>query len=442
MMRYFWAIVMLIAAVCCFYGFPRGDFWPLLLAYSAWFAAYVWVAKAGKNLAFWLAMAVLLRLLLLWGAPNLSDDIYRYLWDGYLLWAGEHPFLQLPADYVAQGFYPAGTSPELYEQLNSPHYYSVYPPVAQAFFALAAWPEEPLWGMFVLRLAFVAMELGTLYFMCRLLLAWNLAPQRLLWYALNPLIILELTGNLHLELGLAFFTTLALWATWRWAQGAGRGYYALAALAWALGIGMKLLPLLFLPFLWSRLGAKKALQLWAATALFLLLLFSPLLQAQVLAHFGESLDLYFQKFEFNSGLYYLLRALGQWITGYNLIGIIGPLLSLGVAFWILRSAFYEKRRDWESFPEQCLWAIALYYLCSTTVHPWYLTGLLIWLPFSQWRFPMLWSGLVFLSYHNYLGGSYYEDLRFIALEYLLLALFLVLEWRQRSAKGHYLPFGK
>lgn len=434
-MPYLLAIGMLAAAGHCFYVTPRSDFWGLMLPYAAWFLSYVWVAKGGKHWRFWVLVAICLRLLLLWGFPNLSDDIYRYLWDGYLLWAGEHPFLFLPTEYVAQGHFPGATSPELYALLNSPHYYTVYPPVAQGLFALAAWPADAIWGVRLLRLLFLGMELGTFYFMYRLLIDWGLPPQRLLWYALNPLIILELTGNLHLEVGLAFFSILGLWATQRWAQEGGRGYYALAVLGWSFAVGIKLLPLLFLPFLWHRLGRKKALYLAAGGAALLLVLFTPLLHPDFFTHFGESLDLYFQKFEFNAGLYYILRALGQWATGYNLIGLLGPLLSLAVGIWILREAFYKKKQDWASFPEQCLWAIALYYLCSTTVHPWYLTGLLIWLPFSTWRFPVLWSGLIFLSYHNYAGGAYHEDLRFMAVEYGVLLLFLIGEWQWSKAQS-------
>ena len=44
--------------------------------------------------------------------------------------------------------------------------------------------------------------------------------------------------------------------------------------------------------------------------------------------FFQSIDLYYRKFEFNAGLYYLLRFVGQWATGYNLIRWLGPGLAL------------------------------------------------------------------------------------------------------------------
>src|SRR5690606_24975198 len=101
-----------------------------------------------------------------------------------------------------------------------------------------------------------------------------------------------------------------------------------AGLAFGLAIGIKLLPLLFLPFVWRKLGFVKFLYFSAGLVFILMLIGLPLINMQVIMHIADSLDLYFRKFEFNASIYYLLRWLGFQVSGYNMIALLGPALSL------------------------------------------------------------------------------------------------------------------
>ena len=56
--------------------------------------------------------------------------------DGRLIVQGQNPFDQLPAFYLEAGHEVKGLSTTLFEQLNSPEYFTIYPPVAQASFAV------------------------------------------------------------------------------------------------------------------------------------------------------------------------------------------------------------------------------------------------------------------------------------------------------------------
>ncbi|MEO0876545.1 MAG: hypothetical protein AAFY48_18235 [Bacteroidota bacterium] len=88
----------------------------------------------------------------------------------------------------------------------------------------------------------------------RLLRYWSLPEERVLWYALNPLIIVEVVGNLHFEGAMIFFLLLGLWALLRWKGSDNKWWLAISAVAMAMAVSSKLLPLLFFPFLIRRLG--------------------------------------------------------------------------------------------------------------------------------------------------------------------------------------------
>ena len=114
----------------------------------SWRLAFVVVALLGVPVALWAARAVRpsarlligvalgLRVCLLPLAPTLSDDGYRYIWDGAVqVQNGWNPYAETPREHVARGFEP----PVPLEALNSPDYPSVYPPVSQLVFAFSAW---------------------------------------------------------------------------------------------------------------------------------------------------------------------------------------------------------------------------------------------------------------------------------------------------------------
>ena len=77
--------------------------------------------------------AILIRTGLLWSTPNLSDDLYRFQWDGRLQDLGISAYAQAPEDIMA-GNPDDPVLQQLFPHLNSPEYYSIYPPGAQGLF--------------------------------------------------------------------------------------------------------------------------------------------------------------------------------------------------------------------------------------------------------------------------------------------------------------------
>jgi alpha-1,6-mannosyltransferase len=419
------------------YGVARHQTALLLTGWALLFGLYlllVWGAKQGP---LWplLAVAVAARLLLLPSIPLLSDDFYRFIWDGRLLLAGWHPFAHPPVWYM-QPDAPAiaGIQEGLFAALNSKEYFTVYPPLCQALFAAAAWMggDSLRLSVGVLRLALIMAEGGSIWLLLQLLKQFGKPSRHVLLYALNPLVVLELSGNLHFEALAVFFLLLLLWALVRRKENASRGgstdQLALSALAFAGAVASKLWPLMLGPLLVNWLGWKKGLVWGLGAGLVCLLLFAPLVGSAWLGGMQESLALYYQRFEFNASLYYLMREIGSWWRGYNPIAQLGPLLALLATAGILWLSLRPAARRLP-LPLSMLLIYSLFLLCSTTVHPWYVVPLLALMPLTSLRFPLIWSGLIFLTYAGYSPAGYEEPLLLVALEYGLTGGWLLLELR-------------
>jgi len=142
---------------------------------------------------------------------------------------------------------------------------------------------------------------------------------------------------------------------------------------------------------------------------------------------SQSFDLYFRNFEFNASIYYIFRWIGFLVKGYNLIHFLGPFLAIASAVLIFVYALREKQPDLHNWPTAALFAFSIYFLCSPIVHPWYLTTLVALSVFTNYRFPIVWSGMAFLSYSAYRNGSYDENPWLIAIEYFVVFAILLYE---------------
>jgi len=442
-------IVFLLVIAFLGYFPKQEDFALLLPGFLVAFGGYYFFCTklaTQQSLSFWLGVAVVARVLLLFSLPNLSDDLYRFIWDGRLLNQGINPFEQLPSYYLLASNEVEGISKALFDQLNSPEYFTIYPPVCQAIFAFSTWlfPKSTLGTVVTMKAFFLLFEMGTLFLGCRLLDHFKLDRKQILWYALNPLIILELTGNLHFEALMVFFLTAAIYCYVKSGMETGLPHldpkgslsrrhtlrnFLLSGAMMGFSIATKLLPLMFLPFFIRRLGWKKAIIYFTVIGFTVVALFAPLFNTVFLSNIGSSIGLYFQRFEFNGSIYYLLRWLGQVITGYNLIQFLGPILGLIVFVKIVSRAFKEIDLSTLQLIRQMLFALTLFLFCTTTVMPWYLSGLILFSVFTRHRYPVVWSLMILMTYVNYSYPVFEENLWVVALEYAVVGFFV---WRERE----------
>ncbi len=428
--RFWWVPASLFCGLTVFLGFfvSQDTFRPLLFGYGTFFIVFLWVfrtAKSAAEIRCWVRVSVLLRCILLFAFPQLSDDVYRFLWDGYLLASGNSPYGMLPSQWLWAEGKPEGLGIALYDQLNSRYYATVYPPLAQLSFALAVAVagKSWYWSAFMLKLIVLAFELLNLRLMPRLLIATGSPPKNVLLYALNPLVILEGVGNLHYEVVVVAFVLLGVSC---WYQ----NRHLLSGSFMALAVAAKLLPLMLLPFWFRRAGTEKLLHFYGIIGAILLLLFVPALTSVQFAHPVGSLLLFFRNFEFNAGIFNLFKWAGIGITGYNPIKCVGPFFALQIFGGILIGAWVQRDLGIQGLFRNMMFALSLYLFLSTTVHPWYLVPLLAFSTFTTFRYPLLWTGLVVLSYSHYMSVPFRPHYGLLVLEYLPVFTLFTMELRR------------
>ena len=190
-------------------------------------------------LAFVLGVAAALRLILLVLPPYLSDDIFRYIWDGRVQGAGINPYLYIPNDPALAGLRDAQIWPHINRADYAP---TIYPPAAQALFLLITRVPGGVLGM---KAAWVVLEGVTAWALVRLLDGAGQPRARLLIFAWCPLAAWEIAGSGHLDAAMAAFVALALLAH----KGGRTG---LAGAALGLAALVKFFPVVILPALWRR----------------------------------------------------------------------------------------------------------------------------------------------------------------------------------------------
>lgn len=424
------AVLSIAFYVSFAFDLDRSDFVKLISLYTAlFFTSYFFIEKFKLN--FWLlaGLGVVFRLVFIAAIPNLSQDFYRFLWDGRLLIQGVSPYLFTP-DASAALIVTVEQSKQLIDgmgSLNASHF-SNYPPVNQLFFAIAAQLSgtSVIGSVIVLRTTIILADVGILYFGKKIIEKLGLPVKNIFWYFLNPFIIIELTGNLHFEGVMLFFFVWALYLlfkdNWFW-----------AAVLIGVSVSVKLIPLLFLPlflrYFTNKKQTPKVLKTFGVSikrlagfysiiGLTVVLTFLPFLSSEFIQNFSATISLWFQNFEFNASVYYIIRWIGFQAVGWNLIETVGKVLPLLVFLLVMGIAFFRKNKTPQQLLTAMLFAASFYFLLSTTVHPWYIATPLLLSVFTKYKFPIVWSFMVLLSYSAYGKDGFDENLWLVGLEYV------------------------
>ncbi|MAQ18668.1 MAG: hypothetical protein CMN30_28215 [Sandaracinus sp.] len=197
-----------------------------------------------------LGLAALAGLALVIAPTVLSDDLFRYLWDGRVLRAGLDPYAHAPSDPALAPLQDA-----YWARVNHPQIPTIYPPLAQGLFATLGLVHHPA----ALKLGALAAHLGTVPLVARLAPRWGVdGPRAAMLLALNPLALSESALGGHVDVFVGLFLVLAVLAL-------ARGRVAGAVLAIVAATATKLVGLLVAPLLWRRhrLAALGALGLGA-----------------------------------------------------------------------------------------------------------------------------------------------------------------------------------
>ena len=263
-----------------------------------------------------------------------------------------------------------------------------------------------------------------------------------------------MTGNLHFEPVMLFFFIFGMYKL-------HQQKWVLAAILIGCSISVKLIPLLFLPLFFQWFICKKTgynqqiassknpqkdehmsvraqsrtrnllklTSFYLITILTVVILFLPFLSSAFIENYSKSVGLWFGKFEFNASFYYLFREIGYLFRGYNEIGIIGKITPFLTILVLILLTFFRKNTSLKQLFTTMLFGLCFYYFTSTTVHPWYLATPIILSVFTKYKFPIVWSLVIILSYQAYANTPWQENLWFVALEYLIVFGYIYYEIR-------------
>lgn len=425
------SIILAVLSLLFYYTFAyhlqRTDFIKLLTLFIALFILCLKLIQFEKwHFRFLLAIGLIFRFVFIVAVPNLSQDFYRFIWDGHLVINAINPYLHLPNELIISADIVVPNATELYNGMGSlsAKHYSNYPPLNQFLFGMAALfsGKSILSSLIVMRGTIILADLGIVYFGRKLLKNLNKSPHLIFWYFLNPLVIVELTGNLHFEGVMLFFFIVSIYLLslkkWYW-----------AAMVLACSISIKLVPLLFLPLFLTYLGWKRSITFYAIIAATSLLLFVPFYTPAFIQNYTNTLSLWFSNFEFNASLFNVAKYTAiqfnakpwEFIKEY---GKITPLITIST---VLVFTFLRKKQDLNTVLSSMLWVLSIYYFIATTIHPWYSIFLIILAIFTSYRYALVWSAAIVLSYFAYSNAGFKENLWLLALEYISVIGFLIYE---------------
>jgi len=412
-----------------------------LLACLAYLTAALRLERDRPPLWVIWGLAILFRLLLLSTSPTLSDDIYRYMWDGHLLNNGVNPY----AAAVNSPRLNAYTTP-LRGSVNHNEMATPYLPAAEALFAFVERldPQSTL----AFQVTATLLDLATAWLVMDMLGQLRLPRRRVLIYLWNPLVVVEFSHSAHVDVWMILLIMATFWLLSRAEpekSNAPRLVWASAA-SLAVATLTKLLPGLLAPIFlrrwkWQRLAfygiiVSGAIALFAAGAGWGLA--GPPDGTGVFGAFR----IYLRSWNYNSSFYNWLgtrltslQAAGSLPTnlGPNTITLIvsmvsGVLLCLALfaaalLAWRLddpRGACHTERTH--NLLRLAILPLGAYLLLSNTVHPWYVTVIIPLLPFllprpgesspaSRFLWPWLYFSIaVVLSYLTYLDPKVLHDI--------------------------------
>lgn len=398
-----------------------------LLAFSLYIVSvYLAVEFSGRGVRRMLGVVVgaaLLFRLTAWPLmPELSDDLYRYRWEGMLQAHGGNPYQSRPADPAWEHL-----RDETYPQIAGRDFKAGYGPLIElmelaTYRIVGKFTSDPLRQAFWFKLPAALFDLGVIAALAALLRARGLPAHRVLVYAWSPLAVFEFWAAGHNDAIAVFFVVLALWlaARLRWV-------WAFAALA--LAAAAKLWPLILFPIF---IGWKAGRPLrWRQACIAV-----PIAAALALPYWSDVSE----NVRFMSGF------LGGWRNNDSLYGLLLYLTgdqypAKYAAFAIVTAAALAVTVRALPLERAALWTIAVMLAVSANCHPWYLTWILPLLAFYPVPGLLLWTGLMPLAYRvvidwsllgQWHGSTSWRWMIYIPVWGLLAGSALFRRWDRRS----------
>jgi hypothetical protein len=346
-------------------------------------------------------IATIIRIPFLFRPPELSDDIYRYLWDGLQLLNGYNPYSTAPSSLPPQNSFLL----ELRQHVNHPELVTIYPPAAQLVFLTGSVLHKSVFGI---KAVLIAMDLLTCLMIIRILKGMQLPVWRSVLYAWNPLTVIEVAASGHIDaaglmfLFLAFLLLAKYPATDDRAERSGFALKTLlpatAGLSFSFAVFVKLVPFIFLPGLALFAGKRGRLFFLSGFIAGIFILSVPFLPD--LKNMLNTLVIYVQHWEFSGLGFRMLRKIVS--SGYIARYILTIIFMLIAIFLYIH--LRQRLKTSSSMPSRDV--IAAFYTLSVcflfmtpTLHPWYVLYLVCFLPFTVSVAGLALSWSIFFAYY-------------------------------------------
>ncbi len=289
-----------------------------------------------------------------------SNDVYRYIWEGHIQSLGYNPYLYAP-DHPILTPIAEGIFNEIWQNINHKNAAACYPPLSLLIFnVLARINPHP----FFFKLVMVGFDFGVMIITIRLIHIRRISVKWMLLYAANPLIILFIAGQGHLDVIQVFFLCLSLWLIYK--EKVIAAFFMIGC-----AIMTKYIVIVVLPFLITGQNYKKA-----AAVLVTLVFFIPYAEAG--PQLFQSITAFGLTMHYNDAITAILRLL------FNDASIPIAVLLLGGCMAVIYLTTSDQ-----------LYGIYLAIGCTLlflpTLHPWYLvliTPLIVFFPSRAWVYLM------------------------------------------------------
>ena len=363
---------------------------------------------------FILLFGILFRLTLFPTTPTTSPDVYRYVWEGKVLYNGYNPFDHSPNSPELNQLH----SQQLPAKVEYKDMAAIYPPLSQLSFAVSyAIFGESLIG---LKIIYLLCEIFIMIYLLKLL---HLKKQNLnlvLLYAWLPLPIMEYFINIHLDPFAIVFMIIFIYYI-------EKGFHLIAAVPFTFAFLSKFYPVILFPLLIKKIGIKKTFFFAVIFAFITLLFYLPFVSDKL--GIFKALGRYLENWDYNSSVFKLLQ---MFITNgetIRLICSIGLMLSIGIIANI-----------YKDFAKASFGIFMAFIIFSATVHPWYLGWLAALNPFANFISVLSLFFTVGLTNFSYIG-KWHDYTAVVLVEYILFFLFLfydLLKMRKKKAANGYI----
>lgn len=364
-----------------------------------------------------LIISLALRIILIFVNPVTSDDYFRYLWDGKVQASGLNPYQFSPLELTSL------QDSFIYPNISYPEIKTIYPPLSQLVFYLGFVISGG--NVFGLKIIYLLLEAGILCFLFFTMKLIKINTNYIFLYSLSPLIIFEFFINAHIDVLILFFLSGFIFFALRKNTGAAFFFLSLSILS-------KTYSMIFLPvyliYIYNSGHKNKKILLYIFYFLFPFLIC--IFYGSSVTNIFNTMQNYMQNWYFNNLIYIFINVVLKFfeIENHHVARLILIVLFLISYLFVLKSRF--------SFLQKLYLVSVFYLMFSHTVHPWYITLPVLFLPLCFSYSAVFWSGFVVLTnstVYFYLRDKVWSDVfSVLFIEYSVLIILIIVDSKKFS----------